>query len=284
MVKKKKRRQKQSGPQHPPLENLLRSGEAGVYGQVCWSIANRGTEPPRSGEVITLEGGEGNGRQTSRAFRLTRKSVENVERCLALRTCGEAVELFADGVEPDPSGASLSDCPHGHREAAFAYMIYGIEPTEPCPNCGEIPTFGNVAMSPDFYSDGPVKGVDGQQHATCPQCGEDSLEIRGEGVAKWGRDIGCLNCEWEMKLAEKSGHSPVLRPDGGSEIQSRSNQPVDGDARNHDANPCGVCLPPASDAAGTHRLQFAGIEQGRVGEVAEGATELPGHQQEGSGN
>ena len=184
------------------MENLLRNGETTLYGQVCWSIANRGTEPPRSGEVITLEGGKENGGQTSRAFRLTRKSVENVERCLALRTCGEAVELFADRVEPDLSGAPLGDCLHGHQEAAFAYMMYGIEPTEPCSDCGEIPTFGSMSMSPDFYPDGPMKGVNGQEYAACPQCGEDALEIRGEGIAKWGWTIDCLNCEWEMKLAE----------------------------------------------------------------------------------
>ena len=149
-----------------------------------------------------LEGGEGSRGQTSRAFRLTRKSVENIERCLVLRTCGEAVELFAYRVEPDPSGAPLGDCPHGHQEAAFAYMMYGIEPTEPCPECGEIPTFGSMSMSPDFYPDGSVKDVDGQEYVTCPQCGQDALEIRGEGIAKWGWTIGCLNCEWEMKLAE----------------------------------------------------------------------------------
>ena len=202
MVKKKKRRQKQRVPQPPPLENLLGTGEAGLYGQVCWSIANRGTEPPKSGEVITLEGEDEMRGQTSRAYRLTRKSVENIQRCLGMRTCGEAMDLFADRTEEQSSGTPSGECPHGHQEEAFAYMMYGIEPTEPCPNCGEIPTFGSMAMSPGFYPDGPVKGVDGQEYSTCPQCGEDTLEIRGEGVAKWGWNIGCLNCEWEMKLAE----------------------------------------------------------------------------------
>ena len=199
---KKKRKQKSKKPRARPLEDLLRNGEAGLYGQVCWSIANRGTEPPGSGEVITLEGGDDKGGQTSRAFRLTRRSVENVERCLGLRTCGEAIDLFAERTEVQTSAVPSGECPHGHQDAAFAYMMYGIEPTEPCPDCGEIPTFGSVAMSPGFYGDGPVKGVDGQEYATCPECGEDALEIRGEGVAKWGWDIGCLNCEWEMKLAE----------------------------------------------------------------------------------
>ncbi len=81
-------------------------------------------------------------------------------------------------------------------------MVYGIEPTEPCPSCGELPTFGNVAMSPGFYSDDPVKGMDGQEYRICPECGEDALEIRGEGGAKWGWNIACLTCEWETMLAE----------------------------------------------------------------------------------
>ena len=199
---KKKRKQKARRSQVRPLEDLLRGREAGLYGQVCWSIANRGTEPPRSGEVVTLEGGHEKGSQPSRAFRLTRKSVENIDRCLALRTCGEAMDLFVERTQAQPSENPSGECPHGHQEAAFAYMMYGIEPTEPCPDCGEIPTFGNVAMSPGFYSDGPVKGVDGQEYGICPQCGEDALEIRGEGIAKWGWTIGCLNCEWEAKLAE----------------------------------------------------------------------------------
>ena len=199
---KKKRRQKSRQRKARPLEDLLRIGEAGLYGQVCWSIANRGTESPRPGEFITLEGAEELRGQTSRAFRLTRKSVENVQRCLGLRTCGEAVDLFAPRIEDQASAAPSGECPRGHQEAAFAYMMYGIAPTEPCPTCGEIPTFGSIAMTPGFYQDGPVKGVDGQEYVTCPNCKEDALEIRGEGVAKWGWTIGCLNCEWEMKLAE----------------------------------------------------------------------------------
>ena len=199
---KKKRRQRSRQPQARPLEDLLRGGEAGLYGQVCWSIANRGTEPPRLGEVITLEGEDEKRGQIGREFRLTRKSIENIERCLGMRTCGEAVDLFVERAEEQSSGTPSGECPHGHQEAALAYMMYGIEPTEPCPNCGEIPTFGSMAMSPDFYPDGPVKSVDGHEYATCPQCGEDALEARGEGVAKWGWNIGCLNCDWEMKLAE----------------------------------------------------------------------------------
>ena len=62
MAKKKKRREKARAPQTPPLEELLRTGEAALYGQVCWSIANRGTDRPRPGEVITLDGGAEAGR------------------------------------------------------------------------------------------------------------------------------------------------------------------------------------------------------------------------------
>ena len=37
-----------------PLEALLRSGDGVRYGQICWSIGNRGTGLPTLGEVITL--------------------------------------------------------------------------------------------------------------------------------------------------------------------------------------------------------------------------------------
>ena len=199
---RKKRKQKPRQTQVQPLEDLLRGGEAGLYGRVCWSIANRGTESPRLGEVVTLEAEGEKGGQAHSAFRLTDKSVENIGRCLGMRTCGEAMDLFVERRTEQSQGTPSGECLHGHQDAAFAYMMYGIEPTEPCPDCGEIPTFGDVAMTPDFYSDGPVKGVDGQEYGICPECGEDALEIRGEGVAKWGWTIGCLNCEWEMKLAE----------------------------------------------------------------------------------
>ena len=94
MAKKKKRREKAREPQTPPLEELLRVGEAVLYGQVCWSIANRGTDRPRRGEVMTLDGGAEAGGHANGKFRLTRKSIENIEQCLGMKTCGEAVALF----------------------------------------------------------------------------------------------------------------------------------------------------------------------------------------------
>ena len=133
---------------------------------------------------------------------ITRKSVENIARCMGSRTCGEAVELFAEKREAEPPGEPLRECLHGHQEAALAFMMHGIRPTGPCPECGEIPTFGNAAMSLDFHADGPVKGVDGRVYATCPKCGEDALELEGDSPSEWGWNIACLNCDWTMKQAE----------------------------------------------------------------------------------
>ena len=134
---KKKRGTKTSAPQHPPLENLLSTGESALYGQVCWSIANRGTESPRSGEVINLEGEIENGGQASRAFRLTRKSVENVVRCLGMRTCGEAIGLFVErteravfrnsigGMRARPSGSGLRLHDGWHRAHRTLSNLWG---------------------------------------------------------------------------------------------------------------------------------------------------------------
>ena len=102
MAREKKRRQELRASQTQSLEWLLGAGEADLYGQVCWSIANRGTEIPRAGEVITLAGEDD---LAGERFRLTRKSVENIGRCLGMRTCGEAVALFADVREAEPLGA-----------------------------------------------------------------------------------------------------------------------------------------------------------------------------------
>ena len=198
MTKKKKRSQNPKERPIRTLENLLKAGEAVFYGQVCWSIANRGTDRPRPGEVITLDGGNEAEGHSKRKFRLTRKSIENIEQCLGMKTCGEAIALFVDEREAEPWG----ECPQGHQEAALAFMLYGIRPTEPCPECGEVPKFGNTAMSPDLHSDGPVKGVDGQEYTTCPQCGDDALVLQGKSIVEWGWKIECLNCGWEMKQAE----------------------------------------------------------------------------------
>ena len=81
--------------------------------------------------------------------------------------------------------------------------MYGIQPTEPCPGCGEVPRFSNPAMSLNFYSDGAVKEVDGQEYLSCPNCGDDLLELQGKNPVGWGWNIACMNCGWEMKQAER---------------------------------------------------------------------------------
>ena len=110
----------------------------------------------------------------------------------------QPLEESAGQKEAEPSG----ECPNGHQEEAFAFMMYGIQPTDPCPKCGEIPKFGNTGMSLNLHPDGPVKGVDGQVYTTCPKCEEDFLQLEGDSPAEWGWNIVCLNCGWEMKQAE----------------------------------------------------------------------------------
>ena len=199
MARKSKRSREHNSRPASDLEELLKIGDAVLYGQVCWSIANRGTERPTAGQVITLEGVDEAGNHITEAFRLTRETVENVERCLGLRTCGEAVALFAERPEGEPWG----ECPQGHRDAALEYMMHGIEPAEPCPNCGEIPRFSDPTMSLNFYSNDPVKAVDGNEYRECPQCGEDALELRGKSPVGWGWHVACLSCGWEIKQAER---------------------------------------------------------------------------------
>ncbi len=192
----KNRKQK---AQTQDLEELLTIGEVPLYGQVCWSIANNGTEVSEVGDIIAIEGWDDYGDSATRAFQLTSVSIENIERCMGMRTCGEAQALFA---EPRMASPPQGECPNGHPEAALDNMMYGIRPTEPCPRCGEIPEFSNTSMSPELYSEGPVRGVDGQEYQICPRCGDDSLELQGSSLVDWGWMIVCLNCEWEMKLAE----------------------------------------------------------------------------------
>ena len=153
MTKKRNGNTRRKAPRIEPLENLLKTGASETYGRLCWSLANRDTERHRAGDVIKLGGWEktGNGRK----FRLTEESVENLGRCLGMRTCGEASEMFTETGQVEPWG----ECPDGHQEAALQYLRYGIMPTKPCPECGEIPTFDGLAMSLNFQSNEPVKGM-----------------------------------------------------------------------------------------------------------------------------
>ena len=197
MTKKRKTKRKARSQRIEPLEQLLKTGDPEAYGRVCWSLANRDTERRQAGDVITLSAWEKAGAE--RKFRLTEESMENMGRCRGMRTCGEASEIFMGSTQVEPTG----ECPGGHQEAAFQYMTYGIVPTKPCPECGEIPAFGGLAMSLDFRSNGLVKGVDGNVYQICPECGEDMLELQGNDPVGWGWDIACPSCDWRIKQAEE---------------------------------------------------------------------------------
>ena len=200
MTKKRKANKRTTSPTPRPLEHLLEVGDSATYGQLCWSLGNRDTTRHQVGDVITLAGWKESGRPMETKFRLTEETVENINRCLGLRTCGEASALFTpppEEVEP------REECPNGHQEAAWDYMMYGIRPTKPCPECGETTTFEGLSMSLGFASTGPVKGVDGNKYQICPKCGDDMLELRGEDPVGWGWTIACLECGWEIKQAEE---------------------------------------------------------------------------------
>ena len=198
---RRKKHNKKTKPTRPrPLEHLLTTESPESYGQLCWSLGNRDTSRHRTGDVIKLGGWDERGRPKETKLRLTEESIENINRCLGMRTCGEAAAQFTP---PPPDVEPRGDCPHGHQKAAWDYMMYGIRPTKPCPECGEIPTFGGSVMSLDFRSNEPVKGIDGKEYQTCPDCGEDLLKLQGDNPIGWGWTIACGNCGWEMKQAEE---------------------------------------------------------------------------------
>ena len=200
MPRKKNRKKKPRITKPRPLEHILKTESPESYGQLCWSLGNQDTIRHKARDVIKLGGWDESGNPKQTKFRLTDESIENINRCLGMRTCGEAAALFAPPSEEiEPKG----ECPHGHRQAAWDFMMYGIRPTKPCETCGEIPTFSGGAMSLDWKSSGPVKGTDGKEYRVCPECGDDMLELRGDDPVGWGWTITCLNCEWEMKQAEE---------------------------------------------------------------------------------
>ena len=188
---KRKKKKKPSTSKTKPLESILKTEGPETYGQLCWSIGNRATERCEAGKIIKL----GNSK-----FRLTQESIKNINQCLGMRTCGEAAALLSPPPkELEPQG----ECPNGHQQDALNHMMYGIQPTKPCPECGEIPTFTNRAMNLDFKSKNPIKGVDGNEYQVCPKCGDDMLELHGDDPVEWGWTIACTNCEWEIKQAEE---------------------------------------------------------------------------------
>ena len=197
MTKQKRTRKRAKVPNVEPLEQLLKTEDRETYGLVCWYLANRGTERYHAGDVINL--GVWETARVERKFRLTEESIENIDRCLGMRTCGEASELFMETRQVEPRG----ECPAGHQNAALEYLTYGIMPTKPCPECGEIPKFGDMCMSLGFGSKEPVKGIDGNVYENCPKCRDDMLELRGTDPVGWGWEIVCTSCGWQMKQAEE---------------------------------------------------------------------------------
>ena len=199
MTKKKNSNKGTRNPKAKPLEQFLKKGESETYGQLCWSLANRAAVRHQAGDVIKLADWDKTGKQIEQRFRLTEESIENIQRCQGMRTCGEASAIFSEPTQVEPRG----ECASGHQEAALEYLMYGIIPTKPCPGCGEVPTFHGLAMSPDFLSSEPVKGTGGKEYQVCPECGDDMLELQGNNPVGWGWDIVCTSCEWQIKQAEE---------------------------------------------------------------------------------
>ncbi len=197
MTKQKRSEKRSRARSVEALEQLLKTEDAETYGLVCWYLANRGTERYRAGDVINLGAWEKAG--VEREFRLTEESMESIDRCLGMRTYEEASSLFTEITQIEPRG----ECPRGHQDAALDYLMHGTKPTEPCPECGEIPKFGDVFTSLGFGSNEPVKGIDGNAYHSCPECGDDMLQLQGTDPVGWGWNIVCTSCGWQLKQAEE---------------------------------------------------------------------------------
>ena len=199
MARKRKTKRTARYKRAQPLEHLLQTADPESYGRVCWYLANRDTGRPAAGDVVSSGIPDATGEFSERRFRLTGESIQNIVRCLGMRTPEEASQIFIPSPDEKPSG----ECPGGHPEAAFNYMLTGIVPTKPCPKCGQIPRFEGSSMSLNFGSKEPVKGIDGNVYQICPDCGDEMLELNGTDPNGWGWDITCLNCGWRMKQAEE---------------------------------------------------------------------------------
>ena len=198
MAKKRKTKKRVRAPRVEPLEQFLKTGDPETYARACWFLANRDTERHGAGDVIKRGVWEGTGRSSERKYRLTEESIENINRCLGMRTSEKASGIFMESNKVEPWG----ECPGGHQEAALQYLTDGIVPTKPCPECGQIPRFDGLAMSLNFKSTEPIKGTDGNVYQNCPDCGCDMLQLLGTDPVGWGWDIACTNCGWQIKQAE----------------------------------------------------------------------------------
>ena len=179
------------------LEELLEVGNVDTYAQNCWSLANEPEQPPKAGDIITISGPCEEHGSHEYKFRLTMQSMMTIARCATMGTCGEAISAVAKKLPPE----MLPCYPHGHREQFQDFIMYGIEPHE-CLYCGETPRFTHQFKSIDWPSEIPIKGIDGQEYKTCPNCNGDMLELQGEKLKPWGWRISCMDCGWEIKQAE----------------------------------------------------------------------------------
>ena len=179
------------------LEEILEVGNIDEYARVCWSLANNLGDTPKAGDMITDFGPcEEHGSHMYR-FWLTIQSTMTISQCIGMETCSEAIRLVASKLPPE----KLPCYAHGHQEQAHEAMMYGVEPRE-CLYCGETPNFLFPSKSIGWPSEIPVKGIDGQEYKTCPNCGSDLLELQGEKLHEWGWKITCLDCDWGVKQAE----------------------------------------------------------------------------------
>ena len=120
-----------------------------------------------------------------------------ISQCAGMETCGEAIRLVASKLPPE----QLPCYAHGHQDQFQDFFLHEIDPHE-CPYCGEIPNFTQPSRSIDWPGEIPVKGIDGQEYRTCPNCGSEWIELQGEEMYKWGWKIACWDCDWEIKQAE----------------------------------------------------------------------------------
>ena len=179
------------------LEELLNSGDIDGYAQACWSLANRMEGPPKVGDVIANFGPCEEHGSHEYKFRLTLQSIMTITQCAGMKTCGEAIRLVSSKLPPE----SLPCYVHGHQEQFQEFFMYGTKPHE-CLYCGETPEFTHPSKSINWPGEAPVKGIDGEEYTTCPNCDGDMLELQGEELDKWGWKIACPDCEWEIKQAE----------------------------------------------------------------------------------
>ena len=179
------------------MEELLKESNVYDYAEACWTLANRVEGPPRVGQVITLGGPCEEHGSHEYPFRLTLRSMMTISQCASIETCGEAIRLVASKLPPE----QLPCYEHGHQEQFRDLMLHGIELHE-CIYCGEVPNSMGAARSIDWPGEAPVKGIDGQEYTTCPNCGGELLELQGEKLHEWGWRITCPECDWDIKQAE----------------------------------------------------------------------------------